>query len=134
MPWTGRSLAFASRAAVACVACLVLAACDIFEPPPEPPAPPVARQPEPVVSGRPPKPGERIRQRELDGYCSQEERPLAFYYHGGRPVERLARRDGCYPLFLADCGDSIEQCYAQADQEPGMWCCQDPAQSQQASR
>jgi hypothetical protein len=104
------------------------------------PAPPVQVAPAPhakePVSTRPPKPGERVRQHELDSYCTETERPLAFYYHGGRPVERVARRDDCYPLFVADCSgdDTSEPCFAPGDQEPGMWCCHDPSATQQASR
>jgi hypothetical protein len=100
--------------------------------------------PEPQVAAedglRPqPKPGERVRQPELDGYCVGESggvRDLAFYYHGGTPVRRLARRDGCSPLYLSEC-EREGHCYPPRDQEPGMWCCapaDEPAPLQQAAR
>lgn len=76
-----------------------------------------------------PKPGERVRQPELDGYCPELARPEAFYYHGGRPVVRLARRDRCTPLFISDCAPG-EAC----EQEPGMWCCGQRAVEQTQAR
>ncbi|MGD8860554.1 MAG: hypothetical protein PVI30_11130 [Myxococcales bacterium] len=86
-----------------------------------------------------PKPGERVRQPELDGYCLGESggvRNVAFYYHGGMPVRRLARRDGCSPLYLSEC-ERDGHCYPPRDQEPGMWCCApavEQAPLQQAAR
>ncbi len=83
------------------------------------PPPPVAK----VATLRPqPKPGERVRQPELDSYCAEPARSLAFYYHGGRPVIALAHKDGCAPLFISDC-EAQGHCYPPRDQEPGMWCC-----------
>lgn len=115
--------------------CLVITACDAWPLSEEPEATRVvAAHEQPIARARPPKPGERVRQRELDSYCAEAERPIAFYYHGGRPVERLARNDGCYPLFLEDCTEPGKPCHAQGDQEPGMWCCHDPSATQQASR
>jgi hypothetical protein len=69
-----------------------------------------------------PKPGERVRQPELDGYCTESQRATAFYYHGGAPVVPLARKDGCAPLFITEC-EAEGRCYPPRDQEPGMWCC-----------
>lgn len=88
-------------------------------------------EPEPVVIATPsrprllrpqPKPGERVRQPELDGYCAELRRAGAFYYHGGSPVVPLARKDGCAPLFITEC-EAEGRCYPPRDQEPGMWCC-----------
>jgi hypothetical protein len=87
--------------------------------PPTQPAAPIAMQPGPRPQ---PKPGERVRQPELDGYCAEVPRPLAYYYHGGVPVTRLARKDRCTPLYLTDC-ETEDNCYPPRDQEPGMWCC-----------
>jgi hypothetical protein len=71
---------------------------------------------------RQPRPGERVPQPELDGYCDESERGAAYYYHGGSPVVRLAREDGCAPLYITEC--EVEgRCYPPRDQEPGMWCC-----------
>jgi hypothetical protein len=70
---------------------------------------------------RQPKPGERVRQPALDGYCDGES-VVAFYYHGGNPTTRVARGDQCTPLFLSEC-ESEGRCYPPRDQEPGMWCC-----------
>jgi hypothetical protein len=69
-----------------------------------------------------PKPGERVPQPELDAYCTELRREVAYYYHGGSPVVRLARKDGCAPLFMTACA-AEDGCYAPRDQEPGMWCC-----------
>jgi hypothetical protein len=69
-----------------------------------------------------PKPGERVRQPELDGYCAEPQRPSAFYYHGGNPAVRVARKDACAPLYLTEC-EAEGRCYPPRDQEPGMWCC-----------
>ena len=69
-----------------------------------------------------PKPGERVRQPELDGYCTEAGRDAAFYYHGGSPVIRVAREHGCAPLYLTEC-EAEGRCYPPRDQEPGMWCC-----------
>ena len=71
---------------------------------------------------RQPRPGERVPQPELDGYCAAPERSVAYYYHGGSPVVRVARKDGCAPLYITDC-ELEGRCYAPRDQEPGMWCC-----------
>jgi hypothetical protein len=79
-----------------------------------------------------PKPGERVRQPELDSYCAEPQRASAFYYHGGRPVVPLARKDGCAPLFITEC-EAAGHCYPPRDQEPGMWCCA-PAEQAQAKR
>jgi hypothetical protein len=69
-----------------------------------------------------PRPGERVPQPELDGYCHESERSAAYYYHGGSPVVRVAREDGCAPLYITEC--EVEgRCYPPRDQEPGMWCC-----------
>lgn len=78
-----------------------------------------------------PKPGERVRQPELDGYCAEPERGGAYYYHGGSPVARLAREDGCAPLYISECADQ-GRCYAPRDQEPGMWCCAQPDEQAEA--
>ncbi|MDH5670892.1 MAG: hypothetical protein OEZ06_02025 [Myxococcales bacterium] len=86
-----------------------------------------------------PKPGERVRQPELDTYCPDRARELAFYYHGGRPVRRVAQDDGCAPLYITQC-ESKGHCYPPRDQEPGMWCCSAPvvdvapSQQRRASR
>src|SRR5712672_2858701 len=61
-----------------------------------------------------PKPGERVRQPELDGYCTQPQRSGAFYYHGGSPVIALARKDGCAPLFITEC-EAEGRCYPPRD-------------------
>lgn len=71
---------------------------------------------------RQPKPGERVPQPELDGYCAEPQREAAYYYHGGSPVVRLARQDGCAPLFITEC-QAEGRCDPPRDQEPGMWCC-----------
>jgi hypothetical protein len=63
-----------------------------------------------------------VRQPELDGYCSEVQRPSAFYYHGGAPAVRIARNDACAPLYLTEC-EAEGRCYPPRDQEPGMWCC-----------
>lgn len=97
--------------------------------------PPAVAEPRPkaeVARGlRPqPRPGERVPQPELDGYCEEPQRGAAYYYHGGSPVVRLAREAGCTPLYITEC--EIEgRCYPPRDQEPGMWCCaaQDHAQT-----
>ena len=83
---------------------------------------PVAHGPKLSVLRPQPKPGERVPQPELDGYCVGPERPAAFYYHGGSPVVTIARKDGCAPLFITEC-ESEGRCYPPRDQEPGMWCC-----------
>jgi hypothetical protein len=80
---------------------------------------------------RQPKPGERVPQPELDGYCTEAERTAAYYYHGGSPVVRVAREDGCAPLYIGEC-EVAGQCDAPRDQEPGMWCCA-PADHQQTA-
>jgi hypothetical protein len=80
--------------------------------------PPVAE----AAPGQRPRPGERVRQRELDGYCTERHREAAFYYHGGSPVVRVAREHGCAPLYLSEC-EAEGRCYTPRDQEPGMWCC-----------
>jgi hypothetical protein len=77
-----------------------------------------------------PKPGERVRQPELDGYCSEPRRSLAFYYHGGSPVAQIARKDDCAPLYMSECEQGA-RCDAPRDQEPGMWCCGAPAKDPQ---
>jgi hypothetical protein len=84
---------------------------------------------------RQPKPGERVPQPELDGYCTEPRRDGAFYYHGGSPVVRVARGDGCAPLYITEC-EAEGRCYAPRDQEPGMWCCavQDEQQNAHAAR
>ena len=69
-----------------------------------------------------PRPGERVRQPELDGYCVEAQRPSAFYYHGGMPSVRVAHKDACAPLYLTEC-EAEGRCYPPRDQEPGMWCC-----------
>lgn len=104
------------------------------------------REPEPVraagraqvaaetaVLRRQPKPGERVRQPELDGYCADSQRATAFYYHGGSPVVRVARQDGCAPLYITEC-ESEARCYPPRDQEPGMWCCAAAEDGQAAAR
>lgn len=96
----------------------------------DPVAGPAAPPQEPLVaSARPlrpqPKPGERVRQPELDGYCGQVQRSLAFYYHGGSPVVQVARKDDCAPLYISECEEGT-RCSAPRDQEPGMWCCGTP--------
>jgi hypothetical protein len=78
-----------------------------------------------------PKPGERVRQPELDGYCAETERGAAYYYHGGSPVVRVAREHGCAPLYITEC-EAEGRCYPPRDQEPGMWCCGDAQQEQTA--
>ena len=82
-----------------------------------------------------PKPRERVRQPELDGYCTEAGREGAFYYHGGSPVVRVAREDNCAPLYLTEC-EAEGRCYPPRDQEPGMWCCTtaDKAQTAHAAR
>ncbi len=96
--------------------------------------PPVAAAPRPGLRPQP-KPGERVRQPELDGYCTESGREDAFYYHGGSPVVRVAREDGCVPLYITEC-EAEGQCSAPRDQEPGMWCCatQDEQQNAHAAR
>lgn len=111
----------------------VLAACRPADPSPpgRKPAPvrvspatpssgPASVSTHPHASG--PKPGERVRQPELDGYCAETQRPAAFYYHGGNPAVRVARKDACAPLYLTEC-EAEGRCYPPRDQEPGMWCC-----------
>ncbi|MDD9938145.1 MAG: hypothetical protein OXT09_31335 [Myxococcales bacterium] len=89
---------------------------------------PVPAEGEPVAEVFPegprpqPKPGERVRQPELDPYCIEDPRPIAYYYHGGAPVRRVARKDRCTPLYITEC-ESSGHCYPPRDQEPGMWCC-----------
>jgi len=106
---------------------LASAACSRdVEPQPEPVPPvsaPNAKAQGPVASTllRSPKPGERVRQPELDGYCDGDT-AVAFYYHGGNPTTRVARNDHCTPLFLSEC-EAEGRCYPPRDQEPGMWCC-----------
>jgi hypothetical protein len=86
----------------------------VAEPRPSAPVPPGLR--------RQPRPGERVPQPELDGYCHEAERGAAYYYHGGSPVVRVAREDGCAPLYITEC--EVEgRCIPPRDQEPGMWCC-----------
>lgn len=100
------------------------------------PKPPAVQATPPRLTLRPqPKPGERVRQSELDGYCGEAQRPAAFYYHGGSPVVQLARKDGCAPLYLTEC-ENESHCYPQRDQEPGMWCCadKDNSRAQHAER
>jgi hypothetical protein len=72
-----------------------------------------------------PKPGERVRQPELDSYCAESRRSLAFYYHGGSPVVQVAQKDDCAPLYLSECEQGA-RCFPPRDQEPGMWCCGAP--------
>jgi hypothetical protein len=87
-----------------------------------------------AVALRPqPKPGERVRQPELDGYCPADNRTDAYYYHGGSPVVRLAREDGCAPLYITEC-EPEGQCYPPRDQEPGMWCCAGASEQQATAR
>lgn len=95
---------------------------------------PVAEAPRPALRPQP-KPGERVRQPELDGYCTEAGREGAFYYHGGSPVVRVAREDNCAPLYLTEC-EAEGRCYPPRDQEPGMWCCTtaDKAQTAHAAR
>jgi hypothetical protein len=89
---------------------------------------------EPVRGLRPqPKPGERVVQPELDGYCTASRREAAYYYHGGSPVVRIAREDGCTPLYITEC-EAEGRCYPPRDQEPGMWCCAAEDQQQTAAR
>jgi len=100
------------------------------------PDPPQRTRPDTVSAAlRPqPKPGERVRQPELDGYCAQAERGAAYYYHGGSPVVRVARNDGCAPLYITEC-ETEGRCYPPRDQEPGMWCCtQQQDQTARATR
>ena len=92
---------------------------------------PVALASAPPKSPRAPKPGERVRQPELDGYCDADG-ALAFYYHGGTPSTRVARNDHCAPLFLSEC-EAEGRCYPPRDQEPGMWCCAPKADEQPAA-
>jgi hypothetical protein len=82
----------------------------------------VSVSPAPMSTAAGPKPGERVRQPELDGYCAEKQRPAAFYYHGGNPAVRVARKDACAPLYLTEC-EAEGRCYPPRDQEPGMWCC-----------
>lgn len=123
-----RTLAL-SLALVATAACTPEAAPGLSPAPPAP-APPAPAPPAPesqakasVASKAPraPKPGERVRQPELDGYCEGDS-AVAFYYHGGAPTTRVARNDRCTPLFLSEC-EAEGRCYPPRDQEPGMWCC-----------
>ena len=93
------------------------------EPKPTPVA--VASVSAPAALRPQPKPGERVRQPELDSYCGEPCRTLAFYYHGGRPVSQLAHKDGCSPLYITEC-ENDARCYPPRDQEPGMWCCSAP--------
>src|SRR5689334_623408 len=94
-------------------------ACSRSTPPRKtPPDPPAARAKAPRSLRPQPKPGERVRQPELDGYCSEPQRAGAFYYHGGSPVIALARKDGCAPLFITEC-EAEGRCYPPRDQEPG---------------
>jgi hypothetical protein len=95
------------------------------EPPPTP-TPAAVAESQALGARRPqPKPGERVRQPELDGYCTEPDRAEAFYYHGGSPVVRVAREHGCAPLYLTEC-EAEGRCYPPRDQEPGMWCCASP--------
>ena len=80
-----------------------------------------------------PKPGERVRQPELDGYCVELQRATAFYYHGGSPVVRVAREHGCAPLYITEC-EAEGRCYPPRDQEPGMWCCSGSNEQQANAR
>jgi hypothetical protein len=108
-------------------ALLAMSACSREPEPrplPVPPAPgPSLKPAAPVAANalRSPKPGERVRQPELDGYCDGDV-ALAFYYHGGNATTRVARNDHCTPLFLSEC-EAEGRCYPPRDQEPGMWCC-----------
>jgi hypothetical protein len=81
---------------------------------------------------RQPRPGERVPQPELDGYCAEPERGAAYYYHGGSPVVRLAREDGCAPLYINEC-ELEGRCYPPRDQEAGMWCCASEEEQQAAT-
>src|SRR5262245_44310867 len=103
-----------------------LGACRAEEPAPSTaaatPAPTPAATLAPAPPRAAPKPGERVRQPELDGYCDDAQRPAAFYYHGGTPAVRVARKDACAPLYLTEC-EAEGRCYPPRDQEPGMWCC-----------
>jgi len=110
---------------------VLLVGCSSGAPVASPRPPPPAAEPAAQLSALPrsPKPGERVRQPELDGYCDSRERSQAFYYHGGNPVVRIARKDQCLPLYITDC-EAEGRCYAPRDQEPGMWCCA-PRQGEQ---
>ncbi len=107
------------------LALLAVPACSReAEAPPAPVAPAPSPKPAAPVAAnalRSPKPGERVRQPELDGYCDGEI-AVAFYYHGGNSTTRVARNDHCTPLFLSEC-EAEGRCYPPRDQEPGMWCC-----------
>ncbi|MFI5306671.1 MAG: hypothetical protein ACHQ53_04915 [Polyangiales bacterium] len=100
---------------------LAIAACGSGQAKQVPTAPPQPRAHASALRPQP-KPGERVRQPELDSYCSEPQRGAAFYYHGGRPVIPLAHKDGCAPLFITEC-EATGHCYPPRDQEPGMWCC-----------
>jgi hypothetical protein len=95
------------------------------QPKPEVAAPTTAEPPPQQLVATQPKPGERVRQPLLDGYCDETDISLAFYYHGGRPVSRVAVRDGCSPLYVPSCDDN-GTCIAR-EAEQGIWCCQGPA-------
>jgi hypothetical protein len=112
---------------------LAVAGCDRASSAPKPP--PAAATPQRLTLRPQPKPGERVRQSELDSYCAEPQRPAAFYYHGGSPVVTVARKDGCAPLYMTEC-ENEARCYPQRDQEPGMWCCadRDNSRAQHAQR
>ena len=113
---------------------LAVAGCDRASSAPKPP-PAAATTPQRLTLRPQPKPGERVRQTELDSYCAEAQRPAAFYYHGGSPVVTVARKDGCAPLYMTEC-ENEARCYPQRDQEPGMWCCadRDNSRAQHAER
>ena len=111
-----------SRGAALVILGAALAACRAADAPAAAPRAPVASQAVESALASGPKPGERVRQPELDGYCVEPQRPAAFYYHGGNPAVRVAHKDACAPLYLTEC-EAEGRCYPPRDQEPGMWCC-----------
>lgn len=110
------------RWARAALLCVWVVGCGRGHPSGEPRPATVPVRTQPSVLRPQPKPGERVRQPELDGYCAESQRSAAYYYHGGSPVISLARKDGCAPLFITEC-EAEGRCYPPRDQEPGMWCC-----------
>ena len=89
---------------------------------PRPRARPVASGPTRRAPRRSPSPASACASPSSTATAPRPGRDAAFYYHGGSPVVRVAREDGCAPLYLTEC-EAEGRCYPPRDQEPGMWCC-----------